>query len=117
MKRIGAVLLAALLALLPETAVARGHDSHSRSSISHHSTSSKSTRTHRDYGTSAHKRDPAHRRAFQHQHPCPSTGRKTGSCPGYVVDHIKPLKRGGVDRPSNMQWQTVAEAKAKDRVE
>jgi len=34
-----------------------------------------------------------------------------------VVDHVKPLKRGGVDRPWNMQWQTVAEAKAKDRVE
>lgn len=24
--------------------------------------------------------------------------------------HIKPLKRGGADRPNNMQWQTVAEA-------
>jgi hypothetical protein len=28
-----------------------------------------------------------------------------------------PLKRGGGDAPSNMKWQTVAEAKAKDRVE
>lgn len=37
--------------------------------------------------------------------------------PGYVVDHIKPLACGGADAPSNMQWQTVAEAKAKDRVE
>lgn len=37
--------------------------------------------------------------------------------PGYVVDHIMPLCRGGADLPSNMQWQTVAEAKAKDRVE
>jgi len=27
------------------------------------------------------------------------------------------LKRGGADTPANMQWQTVAEAKAKDRVE
>lgn len=34
-----------------------------------------------------------------------------------VVDHIKPLKRGGADRPWNMQWQTTAEAKAKDRLE
>ena len=32
---------------------------------------------------------------------------------GYVVDHIVPLKRGGRDEPGNMQWQTVAEAKAR----
>ena len=37
--------------------------------------------------------------------------------PGYVIDHIDPLKRGGADIPSNMQWQTVEAAKAKDRVE
>ena len=37
--------------------------------------------------------------------------------PGYVVDHIIPLKRGGADAPSNMQWQTIAEAKAKDKWE
>ena len=36
---------------------------------------------------------------------------------GHVVDHIVPLKRGGTDAPSNMQWQTVAEAKIKDRAE
>ena len=37
--------------------------------------------------------------------------------PGYVVDHIVPLKKGGADVPYNMQWQTKAEAKAKDRWE
>lgn len=37
--------------------------------------------------------------------------------PGYVVDHIVALKHGGADAPSNMQWQTVEEAKAKDKWE
>jgi hypothetical protein len=37
--------------------------------------------------------------------------------PGHVVDHVVPLACGGADAPSNMQWQTVEEAKAKDRVE
>jgi hypothetical protein len=34
---------------------------------------------------------------------------------GYVVDHVKPLECGGADAPSNMQWQTVAAGKAKDK--
>lgn len=37
--------------------------------------------------------------------------------PGYVIDHIVPLACGGADAPSNMQWQTIADAKAKDRIE
>jgi hypothetical protein len=37
--------------------------------------------------------------------------------PGYVVDHIVPLKKGGCDCPSNMQWQTISAAKAKDKWE
>jgi hypothetical protein len=37
--------------------------------------------------------------------------------PGYVVDHIKPLACGGADAPSNMQWQTIEEGKAKDKTE
>lgn len=54
---------------------------------------------------------------FKHQQPCPSTGKVSGACPGYVIDHIQPLKRGGPDAPSNMQWQTREAAKAKDRWE
>ncbi len=53
--------------------------------------------------------------AFKRSHPCPSTGRASGACPGYVIDHVKPLKRGGADKPSNMQWNTKAEAKVKDK--
>ncbi|PYT17368.1 MAG: HNH endonuclease [Acidobacteria bacterium] len=54
---------------------------------------------------------------FQKAHPCPANGRTSGPCPGYVIDHVVPLKRGGADAASNMQWQTAAGAKAKDRIE
>lgn len=57
------------------------------------------------------------RDSFQRSHPCPSSGKKTGACTGYVVDHVVPLKRGGADSPSNMQWQTVEAARTKDKVE
>ena len=36
---------------------------------------------------------------------------------GYVIDHIIPLACCGPDTTRNLQWQTVAEARAKDRVE
>ena len=63
------------------------------------------------------KRSTTAKHAFERDNPCPSTGRTSGACPGYVVDHVTPLKRGGADDPSNMQWETKAEAKAKDRSE
>jgi len=62
-------------------------------------------------------RSASARRQFEASRPCPATGRTTGACPGYVVDHIKPLACGGADSPSNMQWQTVTAAKEKDRWE
>lgn len=57
------------------------------------------------------------RREFQREHPCPSTGKKTGSCHGWIVDHVVALECCGADSVKNMQWQTVADSKAKDRVE
>jgi hypothetical protein len=56
-------------------------------------------------------------REFQLTHSCPLTGRTSGAYPGYVKDHIKPLACGGPDAPSNMQWQTIRDAKAKDKWE
>ncbi len=141
MNRAAALGLASMLAAVPVTVHARGHQGgHSSSSHSHRShASSSSTRSHpspswsssgtRSHATSLHstrshpgghgttKRDPRQREAFMRSHPCPSTGKTHGACPGYVVDHVVPLKRGGADAPSNMQWQTKAAAKAKDRWE
>jgi hypothetical protein len=57
------------------------------------------------------QRSAAARHAFARQ-----TGYPNGR-PGYVIDHIRPLACGGADAPSNMQWQTVAAAKLKDRTE
>ena len=62
-------------------------------------------------------RDPAQVRAFRRDHPCPATGKTTGACPGYVVDHPWPLCAGGPDEPSNMRWQSIADSYRKDALE
>lgn len=54
---------------------------------------------------------------FKLKNPCPANGRYKGRCEGYVIDHVKPLACGGLDTPKNMQWQTMQEARAKDRWE
>ena len=63
------------------------------------------------------KRSQSAKIEFKAQHPCPATGATKGPCKGYVIDHINPLACGGADAPDNMQWQTVADAKAKDKWE
>lgn len=63
------------------------------------------------------KRSQSAKVAFKLAHPCPATGATKGPCSGWVIDHVNPLSCGGPDTPENMQWQTVAEGKAKDRVE
>lgn len=62
-------------------------------------------------------RDPAQVRIFKKLNPCPATGKVQHICKGYVVDHIVPLACGGADNPFNMQWQTIADGKAKDKTE
>jgi hypothetical protein len=62
-------------------------------------------------------RSAAQRRAFAMATPCPATGSVSLRCPGYVIDHVVPLKRCGADAPHNMQWQTIEEAREKDRWE
>ena len=63
------------------------------------------------------KRSQSAKVEFKYEHPCPATGARKGPCKGYVIDHVRPLACGGDDAPSNMQWQTIAEGKAKDKWE
>jgi hypothetical protein len=56
-------------------------------------------------------------REFQREHPCPSTGLPSGACPGYRKDHVIPLACRGPDTVANLQWQTIRDARAKDRWE
>ncbi len=57
--------------------------------------------------------------AFRKAHPCPGGADKgsTKRCRGYVIDHVCPLACCGLDAPSNMQWETIAEGKKKDQWE
>jgi len=93
----------------------RSDESHPRTSCSprqYHSSTSSTRSSHARNGRSAAARD-----SFMRQHPCPSTGKRSGGCPAYIVDHVRPLACGGADSAVNMQWQTVADAKAKDKTE
>jgi hypothetical protein len=112
-----AAVTALALAFLatPVVAASGGHSYHSATTSSH-SPSNAAPWVHRDsHGKIA--RDPRQLNAFKKQYPCPGTGKTYGSCPDYVVDHVISLKHGGADSPSNMQWQTAAAAKEKDKWE
>jgi hypothetical protein len=63
------------------------------------------------------KRSESAKIDFKKLSPCPANGHQFGPCPGYIIDHIKALACGGIDDPSNMQWQTVQEASEKDKIE
>ena len=62
-------------------------------------------------------RDRNQVRLFRATHPCPATQQTSGACAGWVVDHLKPLCAGGLDAPSNMQWQPLAQSREKDKIE
>jgi hypothetical protein len=102
--------IALLLCLLSSfNAFATPRRSHS------HRSSFRSYRTRSRHGRYRHSTTAKNN--FKREHPCPSNGRSSGSCPGYVIDHINPLECGGADAPFNMQWQTIADGKAKDKTE
>jgi hypothetical protein len=110
--RLLAVALACTTLVVHGSAFARGGGGHSSSHSSHpdsgssgsghsghHKAEGVARDSHGKIARSSHAKD-----AFKRQHPCPSTGRSSGACPGYVIDHVIALKRGaeggpvGVDR-------------------
>jgi hypothetical protein len=62
-------------------------------------------------------RSRALRAEFMRENPCPATGRTTGPCVGFEVDHHLPLCLGGqaVDTKANLRWITVEAHKSKTR--
>jgi hypothetical protein len=109
------IVLALLVYLAAPSLSAKGNSkggSHKGSASTHTKTTrSRSTSTAPRAANGRIERSAAAKHQFEVQ-----TGYPHGRA-GYVVDHIVPLACGGADAPSNMQWQTVAEAKAKDRTE
>jgi len=53
------------------------------------------------------KRSAEARYEFKREHPCPSTGRSSGACPGYIIDHVTAL--------SAAERCTIEHAMADDR--
>ena len=113
-------LLLSLALCLPTTANSEGGHgrfSHASSLQSSHISSSRAVPGVRRDSHGRIARSSHAKTDFKKSHPCPSTGKRSGMCPGYVIDHVQVLKRGGADSPSNMQWQTKEAAKQKDRTE
>jgi len=110
---VAAALSAALL--LPASVSGKGGGTHGSYSTGTHGHAPAAGVARDSHGHIA--RNPHAKEEFRQSHPCPATGKKYGACPGWVVDHVQALKRGGADAAYNMQWQTVAQAKAKDRIE
>lgn len=60
-------------------------------------------------------RDGSVIREFRKSNPCPATGKTSGACPGWQVDHANPLCAGGEDRVHNLQWLSTEQHKWKTR--
>src|SRR5206468_9974219 len=100
MLRMPLLLAGIVLFALPLVVDARGGSSHGGHASANHSQSSGTHHSRKATGVERDSRGRIKRSAeakhdFQKSNPCPSTGRTLGACPGYVIDHVTPLKRGG----------------------
>lgn len=50
------------------------------------------------------KRSTAVLNAYKKLHPCPVTGLSGGACPGWAINHVIPLAKGGCDSVINLMW-------------
>jgi hypothetical protein len=55
--------------------------------------------------------------SFSGSTPAPQPVRNTAAALAYVKDHVVPLCKNGPDTVDNLQWQTTADGKAKDKWE
>jgi 5-methylcytosine-specific restriction endonuclease McrA len=55
------------------------------------------------------------RAEFKRLQPCPATGKSSGPCPGWEIDHVVPLYKDGADSPANMQWLKIEQHREKHR--
>ena len=63
------------------------------------------------------ERNQAVRAEFVRENPCPSTGKTTGRCPGWEVDHATPLCAGGSDTVENLQWLSKEQHSLKTKID
>jgi hypothetical protein len=113
--RKSALVLALLLLAWPLQAGGRGSDSHTAKVVKPYKPKKVKIRKVRPpavrcvgcpaNSTARPQPNPHARRDFRRVHPCPATGKTKGRCPGWVIDHIVPLRDGGLDDPANMQWR------------
>src|SRR5262245_54371424 len=61
------------------------HGSYSTGTHGHHSAAGVERDSHGHIKRSEKPKDE-----FKKSHPCPSTGKSSGACPGYVIDHVVP---------------------------
>ncbi len=94
-----------LIVLILLLAVSRLNAEQHRNSVPHRSTVASRNAKGRI------QRSPQARRQFMRE-----TGYPHGR-PGWIIDHVIPLQCGGLDAPTNMQWQTRSAAREKDKTE
>lgn len=94
MGRLTVVALAAASMILSPPAPAKGSGGHHNREAGTHGHSKADPGVTRDEHGKIAWSEKA-RAEFRNSHPCPSTGKTRGACPGYVIDHVQALKHGG----------------------